>query len=132
MRPYRILKYEKKAELKEGCDPTGMFAVLHEFCISTPSITFDHVEQLVRQVLHKKRFLHGDLRLPNIIFSEEQAVTLLDFEWSGKVGEASFPAGANASVFGRTASHYVLPGKAIHPLFNWICLADLSDTGAAY
>eukprot|EP00291_Cryptomonas_curvata_P006033 CAMPEP_0172178592 /NCGR_PEP_ID=MMETSP1050-20130122/16129_1 /TAXON_ID=233186 /ORGANISM="Cryptomonas curvata, Strain CCAP979/52" /LENGTH=504 /DNA_ID=CAMNT_0012851343 /DNA_START=67 /DNA_END=1581 /DNA_ORIENTATION=+ len=130
----KILKYGNKAELKEGCDPRGMFAVLHEYCVSTPSITLEHVEELARQVdiLHKEHFVHGDIRLPNIMFSEDQAVTLIDFEWSGRVGEAVFPAGARVSAFGPTARNFVRPGEAIHPLFDWMCLADLLDTMQLY
>jgi hypothetical protein len=131
----KVLKYRNNAELKEGCDPMGMFAVLHKYCTSTPSITLDHVEQLALQVdkLHKEQFLHGDLRLPNIMFSEDdRTVTLIDFDWSGKFGEAAFPAGASPSAFGPIARNFVGPGKLIHPLFDWMCLADLLYTMEFY
>jgi len=34
--------------------------------------------------------VHGDLRDANIICKED-SVMLVDFDWSGKVGEASYP-----------------------------------------
>ena len=125
----KILKYECRAELKEGCDSTGMCAVLENFYAPTQFITIQHIVELASQVwrLHTDHFVHGDLRLPNIIFSEDAAVTLIDFEWSGKAGEAVFPARVSAGAFGSRARKFVAPGKIIHPLFDWVCLADLLD-----
>ena len=39
---------------------------------------------------HEKGFVHGDLRDPNIVCSGQQVI-LLDFDWGGKDGEATYP-----------------------------------------
>ena len=46
--------------------------------------------------LHQKQFVHGDIRCPNIIIEdgdgeEDNRVRLLDFDWSGSVGEVRYP-----------------------------------------
>lgn len=129
-----ILNYESRAELKEGCDSKGVSAVLDNFYPPAQSITIQQIVELANQVcrLHTEGFVHGDLRLPNIIFSEEGAVTLIDFEWSGKVGEAVFPARVSAAAFGPRARNFVAPGVSIDPLFDWMCLADLLDRMQCY
>jgi len=39
---------------------------------------------------HRKGFVHGDLRDVNIICKND-SVMLIDFDWGGKEGEASYP-----------------------------------------
>ncbi|KAF8433681.1 hypothetical protein L210DRAFT_3330294, partial [Boletus edulis BED1] len=40
--------------------------------------------------MHENKFVHGDLRPPNIMVVKDE-VMLLDFDWGGKVGEARYP-----------------------------------------
>ena len=42
------------------------------------------------KLFHRDRFVHGDLREPNILCDEDQ-VMLIDFDWGGKVEEAYYP-----------------------------------------
>ena len=56
----------------------------------------EKVEQAV-QKLHAAQLVFGDLRGPNIIFSEDK-VYLIDFDWAGKVNEARYPRNLSGSV----------------------------------
>jgi hypothetical protein len=47
--------------------------------------------------LHEADFVHGDLRQPNLIVVGED-VWLLDFDWTGKVGEAFYSIDKNESI----------------------------------
>ncbi|KAI9569456.1 hypothetical protein HD554DRAFT_2091261 [Boletus coccyginus] len=40
--------------------------------------------------LHGEGLVHGDLRSPNIVCND-QGVVVIDFDWGGKLGEASYP-----------------------------------------
>ena len=48
---------------------------------------------LVKEI-HGAGFVHGDLRFPNVVCDAKRDVVLLDYDWGGKEGEASFPIGA--------------------------------------
>ncbi len=41
--------------------------------------------------LHMAGFCHGDLRAPNILVRARAKVCVLDFEWSGRLGTATYP-----------------------------------------
>ncbi|KAH9160464.1 hypothetical protein EDB89DRAFT_2166122, partial [Lactarius sanguifluus] len=49
----------------------------------------DDLNTLV-QAFHDEDLVHGDLREPNMICDGED-ILLLDFDWGGRVGEASYP-----------------------------------------
>ena len=52
------------------------------------------IQKLV-QGFHEQGLVHGDLRLPNFLFtrSSPTKVFLIDFDWGGKEGEVYFPRG---------------------------------------
>ncbi|KAJ6509024.1 hypothetical protein C8R45DRAFT_969640 [Mycena sanguinolenta] len=58
-------------------------------------------EQLAT-IVHTLRdagFVHGDLRAPNVVVTDDlQEVLLLDFDWAGKVGEAFYPINLSSEV----------------------------------
>jgi len=56
----------------------------------------EKVEEVI-QKLHEAQLVFGDLRGPNIIFSEGK-VFLIDFNWAGKVNEARYPRNLSESV----------------------------------
>jgi hypothetical protein len=81
--------------------PGGWFAVAMEYIKDSISITHsDHLtrhrdrwtEELTRLVrtFHAEDFIHGDLRDANILCKGD-TVMLIDFDWGGKVGEATYP-----------------------------------------
>ncbi|CAG8490655.1 803_t:CDS:2 [Paraglomus occultum] len=41
--------------------------------------------------MHNQGFVHGDMRLSNIMTGPNDSVKIIDFDWSGKVGEAVYP-----------------------------------------
>jgi hypothetical protein len=41
--------------------------------------------------LHAAGFVHGDIRPNNIMVQPDNSVRIIDFEWAGKIGEATYP-----------------------------------------
>lgn len=54
-----------------------------------PEGTRTRIGQAIK-TLHDRKFVFGDLRGPNVMISDTK-VYLIDFDWSGKVGEACYP-----------------------------------------
>ncbi|KAJ7501661.1 hypothetical protein B0H11DRAFT_1713512, partial [Mycena galericulata] len=51
------------------------------------------------EILHRARFVYGDLREPNIMVTDEvKKVQLVDFDWAGRAGEACYPISLSTSV----------------------------------
>ncbi|KAJ3500012.1 hypothetical protein NLJ89_g9980 [Agrocybe chaxingu] len=92
----RILAFEKL--------PGGWLAVAMEYISSGVTTTTaassrlascrerwtSQLWKLVRS-FHDSSFVHGDLRDPNIICDDKDRVLLIDFDWSGKEGQVSYP-----------------------------------------
>ena len=88
--------------------PGGWFMVVMEYL--DPN-TFEHVygsdtdlkakvDQAV-DVLHGRGFVHGDLRVWNMMCRKENGVwkvLLLDFDWAGRQKEVRYPTGINAKL----------------------------------
>ncbi|KAF8129803.1 hypothetical protein EV363DRAFT_1417512 [Boletus edulis] len=81
--------------------PGGVFAIAMErlkgkTLDSISSISAELRDKWTRDLraivekIHKKGYVHGDLRPPNI-FCVDDRIMLLDFDWGGKVGEARYP-----------------------------------------
>ena len=126
---------EAHPELVEGCGAdnlNGMCAVIDDyFARRSEEIMLDHLIALTEMVdkLHQNNWVHGDLRLPNIIFLGSGGVRLIDFDWSGRAGTISFPSKADAGAFGAIASQLVSPWETIPADFDWRCLADILVLG---
>lgn len=43
------------------------------------------------EVLHSQELCHGDLRIPNMLVRADRKICLLDYEWAGIAGEATYP-----------------------------------------
>lgn len=49
--------------------------------------------------LHKEGFVHGDVRCGNIMYCHRtQAIALVDFDWAGAIGKATYPLAMNRDV----------------------------------
>lgn len=48
--------------------------------------------------MHDAGFVHGDMRLPNVLVNGAGDVLLIDFDWSGHVGEVVYPPRMNKDV----------------------------------
>jgi hypothetical protein len=81
--------------------PGGWIAVAMEYVEGNTAITHSGLrtryrdrwtEELIHLVktFHAKDFVHGDLRDANILCKDD-TVMLVDFDWGGKVGEATYP-----------------------------------------
>ena len=135
----KVLNYDEvKASLIEGCgspESDAMCAIMDRYVGESRDATYDHLIDLVEQVdlLYRHGWVHGDLRIPNIRFLPSGRVSLIDFEWAGKVGEARFPDIINASVFHQYAKELIRPGNVIPKFFDWFCVAGFLDAiGCSY
>lgn len=84
-----------------GTIPGGWFGIAMDYISTAVNPSHSHLlndlrtkwtedlQQLVKS-FHNKNLVHGDLRVPNMICKEEQ-IMLVDFDWGGRVGEASYP-----------------------------------------
>ena len=64
-----------------------------------PSLVSPQVQECLKQVLRlmqTKKYVHGDLRPQNIIVAENK-VYIIDFDWAGKEGEATYPPTLNVT-----------------------------------
>ena len=81
--------------------PGGWFGIAMECFLEavnideSPSLV-EHGETWLKKMdeivstLHEHGYVHGDLRVPNFIVDEERLL-LVDFDWGGKEGQATFP-----------------------------------------
>jgi hypothetical protein len=122
----KILGRESHAKLTKGCAP-GLCAIIEDYIPGVPKFTNKHLVTLSTKVktLYDAGWVHGDLRLCNMIFLPDDAVDLIDFDWSGQCGEATFPANARAESFGSKACQRIRPSIHIPREFDWVCLSDI-------
>ncbi|RUS32659.1 kinase-like domain-containing protein [Jimgerdemannia flammicorona] len=48
------------------------------------------IEDAVRK-MHRTGFVHGDLRLPNIMWALDGSIKIIDFDWAGKDSQVTYP-----------------------------------------
>ncbi|KAI0050119.1 hypothetical protein FA95DRAFT_1676989 [Auriscalpium vulgare] len=65
--------------------------------VRLPSPLHDQVKTAL-DVLHKNRYVYGDLRGPNILKTADNRAMLIDFDWAGKEGEARYSALMNPDI----------------------------------
>ncbi|KAJ7148794.1 hypothetical protein C8R43DRAFT_517326 [Mycena crocata] len=104
---YSVEAHQAAAQL--GAAPPVLFADWHpkvqQFCIvmQRGDLGASHKDpELWRQLkrdlteLHRLGFVHGDIRLPNIVMDPPSGrLWILDWDWAGRVGEAKYPAALN-------------------------------------
>lgn len=124
---FTLLGLNFVAVLKEGYSNDGVHAVIDDYLVNYPPVTNGHLKNLVRiiQTLFKNGMVHGDLRLPNILFGERDEVNLIDFEWAGPKGTTLFPVNVCKESFGPQASKKIRPGMPIPDDFDCHCLFDI-------
>jgi hypothetical protein len=61
-----------------------------------PDAVYDRVKQAV-DILHAQSIVFGDLRLPNIMITEQQTPMLVDFDWCGTHATDRYPPRLNDS-----------------------------------
>ena len=50
---------------------------------------------------------------------------LIDFDWSGRFGEATFPRNVRTASFETRSREIIRPSKPIPEVFDWICLSEI-------
>ena len=87
----------KTAKLPGGWIAIVMEKIVHGHTLQKP--VSPQVQECLRQVLHlmhTEQYVHGDLRPQNIIVAENK-VYIIDFDWAGKEGEATYPPTLNVT-----------------------------------
>lgn len=85
----------------EKVDSIGMYAVVMDLVAGTVAQVPCEDERITSklrtaiQTLHDASFVHGDLREPNILVTDDGDMNLIDFDWCGKEGEARYPSDIN-------------------------------------
>jgi serine/threonine protein kinase len=80
----------------ERVESVGMYVVVMSYegriHANGPLKDEQHIEQLreAARTLHDGNYVHGDLRGPNVLITEE-GPKIIDFDWSGEVGTARYP-----------------------------------------
>jgi len=81
----------------EKVESVGMHVAIMDF-VATHDKEPKDLAKKVREavsILHKAGFVHGDLRKPNVLFTEEGEIKIIDFDWCGKEGEVRYPLDIN-------------------------------------
>jgi len=74
--------------------------------------------------LHEKGYVHGDLRGPNVLITQNSEdktprPVIIDFDWAGKIGEAKYPVFLNPAIEWPDGAIYGSLIKVVHDL-EWI------------
>ena len=88
-----------------------------------PGNAREQVEGAIRK-LHENRFVFGDLRAPNVLFSKGK-VFLIDFDWAGKIGEARYPLASRHTWIGQRVQRTWRGNLSKLPMI-WTCLGSSS------
>ena len=81
--------------------PGGWIAIIMENIVNGKTLTRPVTQQVkeslvqVLQLMKTKSYVHGDLRPQNII--RDNKVFVIDFDWAGKEGDATYPPTLNVS-----------------------------------
>lgn len=80
----------------------GAFMVVMEYVEGTnaDSLTEDayHGLRNAVDILHQAGFVHGDIRIPNVLLSRSGRVKIIDFDWAGKDGEVMYPSDLSMNI----------------------------------
>ncbi|KZT67581.1 hypothetical protein DAEQUDRAFT_729022, partial [Daedalea quercina L-15889] len=92
-------------------DSIGMQVIVMDYVngdMATASLAAATASSLRKAVemLHADGFVFGDLREPNVMIAEDGKVKLIDFDWSGRVGEVRYP-------------HDIAMDEGIKKLYGW-------------
>jgi hypothetical protein len=87
-----------------------------------------HLTQLFEklQLLHANGLAHGDIRLSNLIFTDHPQTFIIDFDFSGEIGQRVYPSGYNREIGDGERHPNAQPDcllLAEHDTFSalWIC-----------
>ena len=88
----------------EKVETVGMYVVVMDLAsgeyigIHCQDRRLDSKLRTAIQTLHDMKFVHGDLREPNILVTEDGDVKIIDFDWCGKDGEVRYPSDISLGV----------------------------------
>ncbi|KAG2365182.1 hypothetical protein BDR07DRAFT_699102 [Suillus spraguei] len=89
--------------------PGGWFMIVMEMitedycCLANLSAPYPHGDAIAKalQSLHEEGYVHGDIRDINIMVKRDcsPGFKLMDFDWSGIIGEARYPMNVSRGIF---------------------------------
>jgi hypothetical protein len=86
----------------EKVESVGMYVVVMDLVVGEHishtahgDLSFADKLRTAVQILHDADFVHGDLREPNILVTEDGDTKIIDFDWCGKDREARYPSDIN-------------------------------------
>ena len=85
----------------EKVESVGMYVVIMDLVIGNyveapyQDQRFADKLRTAIQTLHDANFVHGDLREPNVLITEDGDMKIIDFDWCGKEGEVHYPSDIN-------------------------------------
>jgi hypothetical protein len=78
--------------------------------------------------MHKAGYVHGDLLLRNLIFAPVASRSQpIDFDWSGPVNQARYPAGFQLLVPDGGRHSSVRPMELLMPTHDWFALGEIAN-----
>ena len=102
--------------------------------ISYPAIEGRHVADSVSQFralirnlvrIHEQGLGHGDIRASNVVFGANGLGRFIDFDFSGAVGEATYPVGYNCDIHDGKRHHDAVGGAFLAYEHDWYALGAL-------
>nr|GAT45849.1 predicted protein [Mycena chlorophos] len=103
---------------------TGWFVAVMDHVVSSNHITKQHIQALraVPHILEQHGLIHGDLRLPNIVFTNDGTVQLVDWNWAGHTSRPPrYPHSLNMNLRwapGVAPGTEIKPAHDMHQLFK--------------
>jgi serine/threonine protein kinase len=85
----------------EEVESVGMYVVIMNLVVGKHVVAprqdknFTDKLRMAVRTLHDAGFVHGDLREPNALVTDDGDIKIVDFDWYGEDGEALYPADIN-------------------------------------
>jgi hypothetical protein len=123
---YAALEIRTNIKLHYGFN---ICVLVDDFIQNSSNVTYNHLINLAKTVdkLFRNERVHGDLRLPNILFGPDDTIHIIDFDWAGPSGSCCFPPNVKVDAFGSYAKRFIASGTTIPAGFDWTCLADILE-----
>ncbi|KAF7310361.1 hypothetical protein HMN09_00577900 [Mycena chlorophos] len=107
---------------------TGWFVAVMDHIPCAEFITRAHIEALrgVPKIFEERGIIHGDLRLPNIVFTLDGAVKIIDWNWAGLTSSRYRPRYPHSLNLGARWARGVVPGVEIEAVHDSRQINDLA------
>eukprot|EP01118_Nematostelium_gracile_P002379 TRINITY_DN12607_c0_g1_i1.p1 TRINITY_DN12607_c0_g1~~TRINITY_DN12607_c0_g1_i1.p1 ORF type:complete len:126 (-),score=31.39 TRINITY_DN12607_c0_g1_i1:68-445(-) len=80
------------------------------------------------QKMHDSGYVHGDLRPTNIMWNSDGEVRIIDFDWAGNIGEATYPSTINLALTWHPGVKECAKIEPEHDLFQFNRIKEIWKT----